>query len=118
MSKRFQLKPPGLHISENDVRKACLDILRLRQWWPIRQHVGRFKTIDQRYIVIGETGDPDYVVVKPPGFFLETKRPGGELSPEQIKRISDLKTFYGLDTVVVESVEQLIEWLDRHRRSP
>ena len=115
MSKRFQLKPPVVRTSENDVRKACLDILRLRHWWPIRQHVGLYKTPDGRWIRIGEVGDPDYVAVKPPSFFLETKRPGGELEPEQIKRISDLKTFYGMDTAVVESVEELIDWLDQNR---
>jgi hypothetical protein len=120
MSKnpQFRLRPPTLKLSENDVRKACLDVLRLHQWWPIRQHVGLFRTVDGRKITIGETGDPDYVVIKAPSFFLETKRPGGELRKEQRDRIDQLRQFYGLQTVVVESVEELIEWLDRHDRSP
>jgi hypothetical protein len=92
--------------------------LRLRQWWPIRQHVGKFQTKDLRWISIGETGDPDYAVIKAPSFFLELKKPGGELSAEQRDKIFQLKQFYGLETVVVESVEELIEWLDRHDRSP
>lgn len=119
--KGFRLTPKGgLQLSENDVRKACLDVLRVRHWWPIRQHVGLFSTVGKnpRKISIGETGDPDYIIVKPPSFFLETKRPGGKLSPEQVARIALLKQFYGLDTVVVESVEELLEWLDRHERSP
>jgi hypothetical protein len=115
---QFRLKPPKLKLSENDVKKACLDLLRLRQWWPIRQHVGLFRTVDQRKIQIGVTGDPDYVVIKAPSFFLELKKPGGKLSDDQRARIKTLKQFYGLDTVVVEGVEELIEWLDRHKHSP
>ncbi len=114
----FGLKPPRLQLSENDVRKACLDLLRLHQWWPIRQHVGLFRTPDQRWIRMGEPGDPDYAVIKGPSFFLELKRPGGELSKEQRDRIDVLQRFYGLETVVVEGVEELVEWLDRQVRSP
>ena len=115
----FRLKSPtALKLSENDVRKACLDVLRLHHWWPIRQHVGLFTTPDGRKVTIGEKGDPDYVVVRAPSFFLETKRPGGVLSEQQRERIAVLRQFYGLETVVVESVEELIDWLDRHQRSP
>jgi hypothetical protein len=118
-SPKFRLKSPRLlQLSENDVRRACLDVLRMHRWWPIRQHVGLFKTVDKRWIRIGENGDPDYVVVKAPSFFVELKRPGGILSDDQIARIQDLKQFYGLETVVVESVEELVEWLDRYERSP
>lgn len=116
----FHLKAPALKVSENDVRNACLDILRLHHWWPIRQHVGLFQTVgrNSHKVTIGETGDPDYVVVRAPSFFLETKRPGGKLSDEQRARIDTLKRFYHLETAVVESVEELIAWLDRHERSP
>lgn len=114
----FRLKSPALKLSENDVKKGCLDLLRLNGWWPIRQHVGLFKTPDGRWISMGEKGDPDYVVVKAPSFFLELKRPGGELQPEQSDRIFQLRRFYGLDTVVVEGVEELMEWLNRQKRGP
>jgi hypothetical protein len=114
----FRLKSPKLKLSENDVRRACLDLLRVHHWWPIRQHVGLFKTRGDNFIRIGEAGDPDYVVIRPPSFFLELKRPGGQLSDEQVVRINQLRQFYGLETVVVESVEELIQWLDRHERSP
>jgi hypothetical protein len=118
-SPKFRLKSPAvLQLSESDVTKACLDLLRLHHWWPIRQHVGLFKTKDKRWIRIGESGDPDYVVVRAPSFFLELKRPGGELSLEQIARIHQLRQFYRLETVVVESVEELMEWLARYERSP
>lgn len=118
-SPQFRLKPTGqLKLSENDVRKACLDVLRFHGWWPVRQHVGLFKTADQRWINIGESGDPDYVVVKAPSFFLETKKPGGKLSDEQRLRIDQLQQFYGLETVVVADVEELVAWLAKHERSP
>jgi hypothetical protein len=113
---RFQLSGDRLKISENDVRKACLDLLRARRWWPIRQHVGLFNPVGRpsHKISIGEAGDPDYVVVRAPSFFLETKRPGGELSDAQRKRIDTLRRFYDLNTIVVESVEELHDWLDRN----
>jgi hypothetical protein len=119
MENRFRLTPEKLQLSENDVRKACLDVLRLRHWWPIRQHVGLFTPHGRpgEIINIGEKGDPDYVVVKAPSFFLETKRPGGKLSATQVARIDQLRQFYGLETVVVESVEDLIAWLERREQT-
>lgn len=118
MSRRFQLQSPTPKLSENDVRSACLDLLRLHHWWPIRQHVGLFKTPDGRWIQIGEKGDPDYAVIKAPSFFLEFKRPGGVLSQEQKEKIEQLQRFYGLETLVVDNAEQILEWLTRQERSP
>ena len=40
--RKFRLKHPRL--SENDVERACLDLLRLRGYWVIRQQSGLFKT--------------------------------------------------------------------------
>jgi hypothetical protein len=135
MSKQpqFRLKGQKIVVAESDVTKACIDLLRLHQWWPIRQHVGKFLTPKvlsllcpacrsalhkAHWITIGETGDPDYAVIKAPSFFLELKKPGGELSDAQRERIFQLEKFYELETVVVENVEELIDWLDRHERSP
>jgi hypothetical protein len=110
----FRLRPDGrLHYSENDVRRACLDALRYRGWWPIRQHVGLFKIGDD-WVKIGEAGDPDYAVIRPPSFFLETKRPGAKLSAVQQKRIAALDELCGVKTVVISSVEELVDWLDGH----
>ena len=115
---RFRLRPPSVDVSENDVKKGCLDLLRLNGWWPIRQHVGLFKTPDGRFVHMGVVGDPDYVIVKAPSFFLELKRPGGELRPEQSDRIFQLRQFYGLETLVVDGAEELMEWLNRQKRGP
>jgi hypothetical protein len=129
----WNLKSQKLHVSEKDVTKGCLDLLRYRQWWPIRQHVGKFLPPQAlsllcpecrnalrkaHWLTIGEAGDPDYAVIKAPSFFLELKRPGGKLSPEQRQKIFELEKFYDLKTAAVEDVEELIAWLDRHDRSP
>ena len=114
---RFRLTPDGrIQLSENDVRAACLDLLRARNWWPIRQHVGRVRTPDGGWISIGEAGDPDYAAIRQPSFFIEFKRPNGKLSKVQRKRIEVLKRCYGLDTMVIASVEDLAEWLDAHEK--
>ena len=121
MSRGFQLTPQGrIQLSEKDVIKACLDLLHRYRWWPIRQHVGLFHPYKRpkQVIEMGEKGDPDYVIVKAPSFFIEFKRPGGELSDDQRKRQWDLRQFYGLDTLVIERVEDLDEWLRLHQRSP
>jgi hypothetical protein len=48
----------------------------------------------------------------------EVKRPGGRLSPEQKTRIREIETGYRLPIVVVESVDQLNEWLAHPERAP
>jgi hypothetical protein len=118
-SKPFRLKAPP-PLSENDVERACLDLLRVRGYWVKRQHVIRCKTQDGRWITIGEKGDPDYVALhgKYPGFHLEVKRPGGGLSADQRFKIQQLTLGYRLRVAVVASSRELAEWLTGHERSP
>ena len=133
MSRGFQLTPQGrIQVSEKDVTKACLDLLRIHHWWPIRQHVGRFlpgraygllcahcrEAVRKSWITIGETGDPDYAVIKAPSFFLELKRPGGALSQDQEERHFQLENFYGLQTIKASGPEELRDYLRRRERSP
>ena len=119
--KRFQLKSPGIKLSENDVESGCLDLVRLRGYWPVRMHAGLFKSADcKRWIRGVEKGTPDWLAVAPPSFFIETKRPRrGVLTDEQERKIFELEKFWGLQTIVATGVEELLAWLDRHRpRSP
>ena len=109
MNSRFRLTGPKLKLSENDVERACLDVLRYRRLFPLRQNSGRFKTADGRWITIGVPGIPDYVI---PKFFVEVKRPGGILSDVQRAKIYELDRWWDLKTIVVESVEDLIECLE------
>jgi len=128
MPRGWHLTSQKIKLSENDVERACLDVLRWRHFYPLRQQSGRFIMADRavvqalqrmgvsyRWITVGEPGIPDYVI---PRFFVETKRPGGELSVVQQLKITELKAGWDLDTAVVESVEELVAWLARHEQVP
>jgi hypothetical protein len=118
MSKApFRLKPPPKpRLSENEIERSCLDILRLRGYLVLRQQSGLFKTPDGRWIRLGEKGIPDYAAVHRlhPGFLLEVKRPGGQLSPDQAAKIQELRLGYRIAACVVDSAAALSEWLNEH----
>lgn len=124
----FRLTPPKSQLSENDVERACLDLLRYHRYYPLRLQSGRFLHADKavleacrragvavRWCNLGEPGIPDYVI---PQFFLETKRPGGKLSAEQEAKIAALDRDWNLETAVVDDVEALAEWLGRQEKKP
>jgi hypothetical protein len=116
---RFRLrspKPPRL--VENDVEAQCLDVLRLRQYRPERLHSGTFKSLDgRRFVKMHDKGTPDYVVAHPQhsAFYLETKRPGESPTPEQAKKHIELRVC-GFHVVVIDRIEDLVQWLDKHHR--
>lgn len=107
---RFRLTSPRVKLSENDVERACLDLLRFKGFDPRRLHVGLFHPYKKFHQVIemGEAGIPDYVI---PRFYVEVKRPGGTLSDVQRRRIFELKQAWNLETAVVESIDELADWL-------
>lgn len=109
MTRAFTLKHTRLR--ENDIEDACLDLLRWRKYYPIRLQSGKFKTVDGRWITVGEPGLPDYVI---PAFFLETKRPGGKLTPDQEQKIWELEAGYELQTAIIHEARDLTVWLDRY----
>jgi len=117
MSNRFRLTPLQVRMSENDIEKSCVDLLHLYRYFPVRQHVGRFRTPDDRWVTIGKPGDPDWIAVKSPSFFLEVKRPGEVATDLQLRRHAELR-LYGFDILVVESAEQLRDWLEEWERAP
>jgi len=108
----FHLTRPELN--ENDIRRACLDLLAIRGWRADRLHVGIVKTLDGRFLKLHPTGTPDYVCVHAefPGFYLETKRPGGKLSPGQKYKGIGIQQGHRIPIVVVDSAAALKEWLD------
>ena len=110
---RLTAPPP---LKEADVKRACLDLLRLRGYYVQRTNSGLFKTPDGRWIRIGEVGVPDYVATHQtfPGFLMELKRPGGDVSPEQKTRIMEIRLGYHLAIAVVDTVEALDVWLRQH----
>ena len=110
---RFKLTEPPIKLSENDVEKQCTDLLKVRGYRPIRLNSGKFRTVDNRWITIGEVGMPDYVI---PAFFVEVKRPGKHISPEQEKKIFELTRGWNLPVAVVDSMEALNEFLNNLKR--
>jgi hypothetical protein len=115
---RFRLTPPKApKLREDDVEKACLDLLAWRGWYVIRLQVGRFRTLDGlRVMTVGKKGLPDYVAVheRYPAFFMETKAPGEDLSADQIKTTWAITTAYKITVVKIDRVEDLIPWLDAY----
>ena len=111
---RFRLTSPRLKLVENDVERACIDLLRLKGYYVVRLQSGLLKTPDGRWIRVGEPGLPDYVCVKS-DFFLEVKRPKGKLSDAQIEKIFELEAC-GFRVATIDSVERLAEWLDAHEK--
>jgi hypothetical protein len=57
----FRLTPQRIQLSENDVEEACVNLLRYRGYWPVRQHVGKVRTPDDRWITLGAPGLPDWL---------------------------------------------------------
>lgn len=124
----FRLTPPKIQLSENDVERACLDLLRYHGYYPLRLPAGQALHADKaildvlrragvkpRWIHLGTPGIPDYAI---PLGFVEVKRPGGKLSEVQHEMIDHLSRGWSLETAVVESVEELIPWLGKWKERP
>jgi hypothetical protein len=119
MTRPFRLTAPVP--SENDVEAGCKTILELHHYWVVKLHAGVFQTLDGNRHVHGvKKGTPDYICAHEVhrAFLLEVKRPGGRLSPDQAGEIAMLELRYRLPIVVVETVDQLCNFLARHERSP
>ena len=104
--------------SENDVEASCLNVVRMRGYFPIRLHAGKFWSWDKQRVITGvPKGTPDYVCVHPrhPGFLLETKREvGGVLSEDQQIQIRNLQLGWRLAVCVTNSPHELSKWINQH----
>jgi hypothetical protein len=117
MPKRFRLTPPA--ISENDVEFGVKQVLLYRGYGFERLHTGVAKTLDgKRYIKLCPPGTPDYMAIHEtfPGLYIEVKRPGGALRPEQEQRIWELRQGLRLTVAVIDSPAELSEFLNEHER--
>jgi hypothetical protein len=115
--KPFHLRPPEL--GERDVVRACIDLCALRGYRAERNHCGRFRTLDGKRVITGaEKGTPDWITNhgRFPGFYLEVKRPGGDLSPAQVHMIRVIREGWRIAVAVVDSAEELARWIDAHER--
>jgi hypothetical protein len=117
MERPFRLTPPRL--SEKHVTLSCLDLLRLRGYYPLRLPVGVFKSLDgKRYQTYGEPGLPDWIAAHSlyPAPFFEIKAPDGKLRPDQIRKIGELEQVYSLSVAVISDPAHLSAWLDRYEQ--
>lgn len=91
------------HDIQNQIRVDCADIALL-----FRANVGSFKTSDGRFVSTGlPTGFPDLFGVRLSdgrAVFIEVKKPGGKIRPEQVKFI-DRMCEYGFIAGIAYSVE-------------
>lgn len=117
-----------LRLSEADVTQQCVDFLRAERWTCKRQHVGVFIPLaqkdkpDPQAVTIGETGDPDWLIMRvltdrlpdggswPDLFYLEFKRPGGRLRPGQKLAHKALRKD-GWLVCVAHGLDELREWM-------
>ena len=109
---RFRLKSPQL--TENDIKRACLDLARYRHYYPVRLQSGLFYTVDGRPYPAGEPGIPDFVLVHGdyPAPFVEFKRPGRKLDPRQQDKFAELILGYDLHAVRADDPVAFRDWLD------
>jgi hypothetical protein len=116
MSQRFQLTSPRVVLSEGQVIADCRKVLRRRGYWLKRNHVGRFRTVTDDWITMGPTGIMDYIAVHEtwPAFFVEFKRKGEELRRDQQTTFGQVQFGYRLAAVMVDSAEELIDFVNGH----
>ena len=84
----------------------------------VRVPAGRWRSLDNNRIITIPKGMLDYVAIHAnyPGLFIEAKRPGGELRPDQVTKIYELEQGYKLGVAVVDSPQELSEYLNDHEQ--
>ena len=116
---RSAFKLTSLNLNENDIEKACLDVLKVRGYLAVRIHSGTFRSADcKRWIKGADKGTPDYITAhaRYPGFLLETKRPGAQLTDIQQYRVWEIQQGYRIAFFKADSAQALTRWLDQHER--
>lgn len=117
-----------MKIKESGVLKACLDLLTAERIWHRRWNVGAVKTAN-RFFRFGQKGDADilasvpmntathgFVHIRPQFLWLEIKRPGGRITPEQLAFADDVRAM-GHYHMFVDDVSQLQNWLKEHKHN-
>lgn len=101
---------------EKEVLKACRDYLRLTGWLTIRLNSGAVRGEHKgkrRFVRFNDTrGCSDLIAVKQVTVFIEIKRPGGKLRPEQVAFLEDARR-HGAAAICVSSLEELQRELEQ-----
>lgn len=78
------MKQPLAHLTEKHVTEQVIGWLKAHSCYCVRLNSGLISTPDGRRMRIGERGLPDWIILRDKRyFFLELKRPGKTLSPDQ-----------------------------------
>lgn len=118
----LQLDERGrLKLTERDVTKQCIDLLRLEGWYCIRLESELVTGPSGKPKRLGETGQPDWLIIRSvsplpwlEGFFLEFKAPGRKPRPSQ-RAWHERMQRDGYTVACVDSSAALVEFLVAHR---
>lgn len=96
-----------LKILEDDVKKEVIQYLNILGIFFWRNNTGRYRE-GSRWISYGKVGSSDILAIYPDTgqlWAIELKKPGGELSDEQIQFLLDIRANGGVASVVESSVD-------------
>ena len=98
--------------TETEIKKEITDYLRNRGYTVHRMNSGKAK-VKGGYLELCEKGTPDILVLGKDKYILwiETKKPGGNPTEEQLEKIAYYKTL-GHSTLIAESIENVIQYLN------
>jgi hypothetical protein len=78
------MKKPLAHLTEKHVTEQVIGWLKAHRFYCVRLNSGLISTPDGRRLRVGERGLPDWIIIRGLRFFfMELKRPGKTLSPDQ-----------------------------------
>jgi hypothetical protein len=103
-----------LQPKEKQIAKDCRDVLARHGYFVVRIQCGVWRTLHGNGFYSGAPkGTPDYAALHPahPGFLLETKSGGGQLSEAQKVQHEMIRQSYRLDICTVTDALALENWL-------
>jgi hypothetical protein len=103
-------------VTERDVIHNCTIVLRQRGYWLKRNHVGKFRTPSDDWVIMGPPGIMDFIAVHEtwPAFFIEFKRPREVLRETQLTKFEEIQFGFRLAAVMIDSAEELSDFLNGH----
>lgn len=104
-------------MKESEIQKQCIDYLKAHGFFVWRNHVQRVK-ISGGSANNPAKGSPDIFAIKQGTFYaIEVKTPIGKVSQIQRTWLQTAKD-HGAVSMVVRSIEELIQFLDLFRDNP
>ena len=96
--------------TEADIQNSIRTALSQRGFCVFRINVGKVKTVDGRWFDCGTPpGYSDLTAIKNGRiYFIDCKRPGGHIRPEQIHFLDTMRTRYGCRGGIAYSVDDAL----------